>query len=282
MKTSKITRLVAVGAIAVTAASLTMIGTASAATSTSTIVTPMSPVYDPGNDNVVGVPGDSAPGFASGSLASDGSGKTFIGLTPQELFGRSVALADISSMSYWTKKATTHEVSAGDWYLNIYTNPFEGDVSSSSWYGERIGTEPYFSAGINDPANTWNEWSTGGTSNQLRFFESTKGYFGSYTDPDWSTFVDGTGLAGERYAAQTVNLVTVQTGSAWADRFTGQVDGLTITLTDGSVATVNFEAWNAATDKAACKKDGWMTLERTDGSAFKNQGDCIQYVNTGK
>jgi hypothetical protein len=259
-----------------------MIGTASAATSTSTVVTPTSPVYDPGNDNVVGVSGDSAPGFSSGSLASDGSGKTFIGFTPQELFGRSVTLADISSMSYWTKKATTHDVAAGDWYLNIYTDPFEGDVSSSSWYGERIGTEPYFSAGINDPANTWNEWSTEGTSNQLRFFESTKGYFGSYTDPGWSTFVDGSGLAGEKYAVQTVNLITVQTGSGWADGFTGQVDGLTITLTDGSVATVNFEARNAATDKAACMKDGWGTLERTDGSAFKNQGDCIQYVNTGK
>jgi len=32
----------------------------------------------------------------------------------------------------------------------------------------------------------------------------------------------------------------------------------------------------------ACKKDGWMTLTRADGSRFKNQGDCIQYVNTGK
>jgi hypothetical protein len=31
-----------------------------------------------------------------------------------------------------------------------------------------------------------------------------------------------------------------------------------------------------------CKNDGWMTRTRMDGSAFKNQGDCIQYVNTGK
>jgi hypothetical protein len=31
-----------------------------------------------------------------------------------------------------------------------------------------------------------------------------------------------------------------------------------------------------------CKNNGWMTRTRADGSTFKNQGDCIQYVNTGK
>jgi hypothetical protein len=36
------------------------------------------------------------------------------------------------------------------------------------------------------------------------------------------------------------------------------------------------------TDKNQCKDGGWMTLFRADGSTFKNQGDCIQYVNTGK
>jgi hypothetical protein len=37
-----------------------------------------------------------------------------------------------------------------------------------------------------------------------------------------------------------------------------------------------------ATTAAQCKSGGWMTKIRADGSTFKNQGDCIQYVNTGK
>ena len=37
-----------------------------------------------------------------------------------------------------------------------------------------------------------------------------------------------------------------------------------------------------ATAKDECKKGGWQDLTRADGSSFKNQGDCIQYVNTGK
>ena len=37
-----------------------------------------------------------------------------------------------------------------------------------------------------------------------------------------------------------------------------------------------------ATDKDQCKKAGWSSIFRGDGGVFKNQGDCIQYVNTGK
>jgi len=39
---------------------------------------------------------------------------------------------------------------------------------------------------------------------------------------------------------------------------------------------------NMAGNANACKNDGWQALTRADGSTFTNQGDCIQYVNTGK
>lgn len=39
---------------------------------------------------------------------------------------------------------------------------------------------------------------------------------------------------------------------------------------------------NVATNKDQCKDGGWMTRVRANGTTFKNQGDCIQYVNTGK
>jgi len=35
-------------------------------------------------------------------------------------------------------------------------------------------------------------------------------------------------------------------------------------------------------DDDQCKKGGWEDLTREDGTEFKNQGDCIQYVNTGR
>jgi hypothetical protein len=39
---------------------------------------------------------------------------------------------------------------------------------------------------------------------------------------------------------------------------------------------------NVPTTAAQCKNGGWTTHVRSDGSTFKNQGDCMQYVNTGK
>ncbi len=37
-----------------------------------------------------------------------------------------------------------------------------------------------------------------------------------------------------------------------------------------------------ATSADGCKQSGWQSLRRADFIGFKNQGDCIQYVNTGK
>jgi hypothetical protein len=42
--------------------------------------------------------------------------------------------------------------------------------------------------------------------------------------------------------------------------------------------TYNFEPYVVATDKDACKNDGWKTLTASDGSSFKNQGACVSYV----
>jgi hypothetical protein len=45
---------------------------------------------------------------------------------------------------------------------------------------------------------------------------------------------------------------------------------------------LQLTAYTIATTRDACKNGGWQTLSRADASSFKNQGDCIQYVNTGK
>src|ERR1041384_8144864 len=71
----------------------------SAQTVTTTVVTPTSPgVFD--SNHVTGVVGDPAPGFATGSFASDGIAKTDMYFTPEALFGHSVTIAQVASMSY--------------------------------------------------------------------------------------------------------------------------------------------------------------------------------------
>jgi hypothetical protein len=39
---------------------------------------------------------------------------------------------------------------------------------------------------------------------------------------------------------------------------------------------------NVPTTANQCKKGGWMTSVRSDGSIFKNQGDCVSYTQNGK
>ena len=58
---------------------------------------------------------------------------------------------------------------------------------------------------------------------------------------------------------------------------TGGADGSSI------VASAEiFSPYDQPQNKDECKKNGWQGLTRADGTPFKNQGDCIQYVNTGK
>jgi hypothetical protein len=46
--------------------------------------------------------------------------------------------------------------------------------------------------------------------------------------------------------------------------------------------TYDFEPYVIASDKNQCKNGGHTQVTRADGSSFKNQGDCMQYLNTGK
>ena len=45
--------------------------------------------------------------------------------------------------------------------------------------------------------------------------------------------------------------------------------------------TYDFEPYLVASSKDQCKNGGYNDVKRADGSSFKNQGDCIQYLNTG-
>jgi hypothetical protein len=59
------------------------------------------------------------------------------------------------------------------------------------------------------------------------------------------------------------------------------VDALTLGHA-GNTIVYDFEPYEVAKTQEQCKNGGWQSVTRADGSPFKNQGDCIQYVNTGK
>ena len=204
--------------------------------------------------NVVGNPNSSAPGFGSGSWQAPGTTtKSEIYIPASSLFASSVTINDIKSISYWTNKPT--DGTKPDWSLLLYTAP-TGTGDSASWYHSRLNSEPYLSGATasSAPANTWNEWSTSDASNPLRFYDANRdgGVYGTYTDPTLADLQAGavtwpTSTTTQDYRGYVLKYFSLQTGSAWASGFTGLLDGLTITLTSGDVARVNFEVPEPAT-----------------------------------
>jgi hypothetical protein len=80
-----------------------------------------------------------------------------------------------------------------------------------------------------------------------------------------------------KYGAYTVTGVQLVADGSWSQLGNVQtvhVDNVDI---DGTVYT--FDQPQTAGE---CKKHGYEVVTRADGSEFKNQGDCIQYFNTGK
>jgi hypothetical protein len=198
--------------------------------------------------NVVGDATNAAPGFASGSWQADATtagAKTELYIPVNLLFTGPVLLGDIESITYWTNKPGT----AGDpdWTLLLYTAPTHTADDSASWYQSRLNSEPYFTQTAGVAANTWHEWSTADPTNPLTFFDQPRsGNFGTYGDPTLADLQAGPVTWGNSatrdYGSEALSLFSLQTGSGWADGFTGLVDGLTITLRNGEVGTVNLEA----------------------------------------
>ena len=111
-----------------------------------------------------------------------------------------------------------------------------------------------------DAANCGQTGATSGTVNL-----SCPVFFGGTLYANWTAFA--TTNPGYRIATDDVPFVI-------ADQpFQGIISN--VQLGQGEAAGV-------ATAKDECKKGGWADLTRADGSSFKNHGDCIQYVNTGK
>lgn len=63
---------------------------------------------------------------------------------------------------------------------------------------------------------------------------------------------------------------------------TAAVDALTIGFSGQPAVTYDFELFVTARTKEDCKNGGWQSVRRSDGSTFKNQGDCVSYTSNGR
>jgi hypothetical protein len=99
--------------------------------------------------------------------------------------------------------------------------------------------------------------------------------------PNRDTFVSWNTIVAANPDAVIVGGIGINQGSGNPALVTA-VDALTVGA-GGTTTTYDFEPnLTQPANKDACKKGGWENLGRADNTTFKNQGDCIQYANTGK
>jgi hypothetical protein len=91
------------------------------------------------------------------------------------------------------------------------------------------------------------------------------------------TFYDPYAEALADFGDYVVTGIQLVADAGWA------VEGDQVVLVDNvDIDGETFGLGNEPVNKDACKNGGWQELTRADDSTFKNQGDCIQYANTGK
>jgi PEP-CTERM motif len=181
--------------------------------------------------SVTGDTADSAPGFGTGSWQATGVKANYY-VTPQDLFGHSVLVSDIASMSYWTNQL--NYVGGSNWSLYIYTaNSGAGDAAG--WFRSRLFASP--GAG----AVGWDDWTT----DALGFVDTKRGGGSATSDLHWASITAGPVTLGNGttwdYSGETIEYFSLQTDSGGTN-FTGLLDGLAVTLQNGQTASVNFEA----------------------------------------
>ncbi len=179
-------------------------------------------------------------GFGSGSFWSDVQGSanggprdyTTVRLLPNDIFGvDNVTIGQLSEISYWTKN---NDLNLIDWQLKIYT---EGD---SNWYGHRFNfTRP------ENADNDWHLWSTD-TSLVDSIYDKNAGAYlpvssGYDLDAIQADYGDKNILFMDIIAGFATNSPAVDSN----------LDGITLTLVDGSSVTADLEAAGAGVPEPA-------------------------------
>lgn len=214
---------------------------------------------------------DDAPaGFGSASLEL----KTDATTAAKAAYGRAVdmPLSDVATLSYYTKQVavSTPEGSAS-LALGV-------DLDGDGTWDTSLVHEPYWRDALGDAApvlpNEWQQWDV--LSGVFWSSRSVQGLVGTPGGP--ATYTFGQILADYPNAKLVTLGVNIGT---YNPSYTILVDGITLNDTVYDFERVAPEPEPVVpTSKDDCKQGGWMSLVNADGSSFKNQGQCVSYVQS--
>ena len=183
-------------------------------------------------------------------------------------------LADITTLRF-----STYNPSAGNGgsanrsgYLN-----FNVDFNGSDTWQRRLVYVPSANAAVTQ--NNWKEWDAINGGNALWLYSGAtwpiSGTPGT-TPKTWAQILAE--YPGVRIRV-TDAFLGIRVGEPYPDGYTENIDAFKF-ATATAATTFDFEPLiGPPATKDACKQNGWQAFNYP---TFKNQGDCIQFVNTGK
>ncbi|WP_412063507.1 hypothetical protein [Rubrivirga sp. IMCC45206] len=189
------------------------------------------------------------------------------------------ALADVTDLRFSTYNPSAGNGGAAD--RSAYLN-FNVDFDGSDTWQRRLVYVPKVNGTVLQ--DTWQEWDAfdGGAA-----LWTWSGYFSSGSMwPDgntsqYRTWADLVSSFPALAVRTTDSWMGLRVGEPYASGYSENLDAFVFGTAAGTT-TWDFEPYRVATDKDDCKKGGWQDLRRADGSTFRNQGQCIRYVNTGR
>ena len=214
--------------------------------------------------------GETAPaGGGATKLISDyNPGHTGYGGLDYALPGASIGFGDIKVLQTSLLPDPGDDCGAGSprYQLNVDTNGdggFDGNVFVYTG----------FPTPFNCPfgGDTGNLIGTGGRGDIVGTYDLSQIGGSGYTD------YTSTAAFFAAHPGYRIIGIQIVVDSGWNAAAAGSDGREAITV--NSTVDVNL---GAASNKEQCKSGGWRFLTRADGSAFKNQGDCVSYANNGK
>ncbi len=219
-----------------------------------------------------------APGIGALQLTTDATTTA----KAQYMHAANTPLADVTDLSYWTKQVSGPPHSDPSYQLVVclggVTTPTEANPTGCLNFTTFV-FEPYQNNGSSPPSpvivpNVWQLWDV----DAGQFWSSKTTNAGGSC-----SVVSGAGgppfYSLAQLQASCPNAVVVGFGVNVGTFNPGYNVYTDLVNFNGTV--YDFEPYAIAANKDQCKNGGWQTFRRADGSTFKNQGDCIQYVNTG-
>lgn len=215
------------------------------------------------------VPGPTTPPLGIGSAELETTSSTDGQMLMKNAYGGS-KLANLSELSYSTYVKSGNNTIAPSVQFSV-----DKDVTDSvtSWQG-RVVFEPYLNGTVTD--GTWQSWSAVDGQWWLTkpsLFNDTCGQSSPCTLNDLVAAFPNIGVNGG------INQqIVLKAGSGWSSDFVGNVDALTVTFTGSGATTYDFEPYQVADNTNQCKNNGYKDVRDSNGMPFKNQGQCVSWV----